>query len=893
MNPPIAILTQHSRYARQQLFAHPEWQAALESPRALSLEEITQLWQAYPIDDDASFKKAARQLRQQAMLRIYCRDLAGLADMFEVVASVSALADFIIQQANAFYHAQLSTVYGEPIGEDSQEVQQLMVVGMGKLGGKELNVSSDIDLVFLYPEEGQTTGGRKQISNHEFFVLLGKRIISAINDITEDGFVFRVDMMLRPHGSSGPLACSFAAFEHYLITQARMWERYAWIKGRAITGKPADIADMNTVVMPFIFRKYLDYSAYAAMRELHMQIKQDVQRRDMADNIKLGSGGIREVEFIAQVFQVIRGGRDASLQIQPTLQVLDLLSQLQHLPPQTVQDLRTAYIFLRNLEHRLQYLDDAQTQALPRSQEDQQQIALSMGFTQYGDFLKVLNSHRQKVHAYFEQVFSVPSAEGSSDHPLQTLWLYPSDAETATRTLAKIGYQDAPTTWVRITQFKNSGRYQQLPIKNKQRLDGLMPSLIEICTHQPQADDTLLRIFALLESICRRESYLALLAEHPQVLNRLASLYSASPWVSHFLTRHPILLDELIDPRSLYAATNWAEQATYLQKQLARHQGDTERQMDLLRDFQHAQIFRLVARDLAGDITLEQVSDELSALAELILQEVLHLAWQGIPTRHRDTPAFAIIGYGKLGGKELGYASDLDIIFLYDDNHPDASELYAKLAKRMINWLNTMTQAGILYEIDLQLRPNGNSGLLVSQIDAFADYQTQKAWTWEHQALTRARFCVGDAQIGQAFESIRNNILQTPRDNTHLRQEVATMRQKMRDNTPKTPDGLFDIKKDAGGLIDLEFAVQTLILSHAAQHPTLCHNAGNIALLGYAAQAGLIPNDLAIRTQNAYRHLRHTLHLQQLAGNTAGLIPIAQALPYQEAIQALWKILFV
>ncbi|WP_440026612.1 bifunctional [glutamate--ammonia ligase]-adenylyl-L-tyrosine phosphorylase/[glutamate--ammonia-ligase] adenylyltransferase [Chromobacterium amazonense] len=879
----IARSCEFSQYLQRLLSARPEQAQRLEQKwrQPFTLDEM-QTFVDWPTQTAPEQQASAlRQLRQAVMARLICRDLNGLASLDEVMSTISQLAEFAVRQALACAAAAL-TQYGQPIGEDNGEPQQLIVIGMGKLGGGELNVSSDIDLIFIYPEGGETNGARR-ISNHEYFTQLGKRLIALLNDITPDGQVFRVDMRLRPYGDSGPLVMSFAALENYLLSQGREWERYAWIKAKALTG---DAEALNQLVRPFVYRKYLDYNAYGAMRELHAQIRREVARRDMADNIKLGPGGIREAEFIAQVFQLIRGGRDRTLQLRGTRATLDRLAALRLLEPDAVEELQAAYAFLRNLEHRLQYLDDQQTQTLPAAPDTRQKIAASMGFADWPAFEEALTAVRAKVSRHFEQVFILPS-EDSPDHPLSELWLDVSE-QAPEQKLAELGYADPQAVARQLKGLAQSQRYLQMPLSGRKKLDALMPALIEVASRFPNADDTLSRIIGLMEAISRRASYLALLTEYPQTLQRLASLYSASAWVSAYLSRHPILLDELLDVRVLYAAPDWPQLAAQLEAQLDQAEGDVEAKMDALRHFQHAQTFRLVAQDLAGMWTLEALSDELSRLADLVLDAAVRHAWRDIPSRHTDTPRFAVIGYGKLGGKELGYASDLDIIFLYDDPHPDAPDLYSRLARKLSTWLTSATAAGVLYDIDLRLRPNGASGLLVSSIAAFRQYQENQAWAWEHQALTRARFVAGDTDIGAQFEAERHAILTLQRDPAKLRDEVLAMRQRMLESHPARED---DVKNARGGIIDVEFIVQYLILAHARRLPALTGNTGNIALLAVAAEAGLIDAGLAEHARDAYRLFRRLQHAARLNDKqNVDVVPELQAAYYSG--RQLWQQVF-
>ena len=870
-----------SYYLDRQLTAHPEQLTLLESRlhQPFDLQEMQTYSDWDNMDSMEVLQTQLRKLRTAVMARLIARDVGRLADLDEVVRTISLLADFAINITLPIARRSL-VHFGDPIGEDTGEVQEMIVVGMGKLGGHELNVSSDIDLIFLYPEGGETNGSRK-LANHEYFTRLGKLLIGALNDITFDGQVFRVDMRLRPYGDSGPLVMSLAALENYLLTQGREWERYAWIKARVIAG---DASQMEPFTRPFVYRKYLDYGAYGAMRELHAQIRREVARRDMAENIKLGPGGIREVEFIAQVFQLIRGGRERRLQLKSTRDTYAVLAELRLLEPDAVTELMQAYTFLRNLEHRLQYLDDQQTQNLPGSDDNRQRIADSMGFADWQRFLDELNQHRRKVTRHFEQVFFLPT-EGAPAHPLTGLWRDIADTDACGQ-LSALGYQNAEAIQQQLRSLQAGQRYQQLPDGSRKKLDALMGPLIEVAGGFENADTTLSRVLTLIEAISRRASYLSLLQEYPQTLQRLASLCSASAWVSGYLTRHPILLDELLDARVLYASPDWPQLAAQLQQQLADCQTDVEAKMDTLRHFQHAQTFRLVAQDLAGMWTLEALSDELSRLADLVLDATIQHAWQDIPKRHREAPLFAAIGYGKLGGKELGYASDLDVIFLYDDEHPDAAELYSRLARKITTWLTSTTSAGVLYDIDLRLRPNGSSGLLVSTTEAFRHYQHHDAWLWEHQALTRARFVCGDAAIGQRFEEIRQEVLSLPRELPTLAAEVISMRNKMLETHPARED---DVKHARGGIVDVEFIMQYLILAHARQVPGLLANSGNIALLATAAEAGLIPAELANQARDAYRSYRRLQHASRL--NDSSKVSHAPLEHYQH-VQALWQAVF-
>jgi len=679
--------------------------------------------------------------------------------------------------------------------------------------------------------------------------------------------------------------CSFDMLENYFITQGREWERYAWIKARVLCGER--VAELESISRPFVFRKYLDFGAIAALRELHAQIRREVARRDMADNIKLGPGGIREIEFTAQAFQLIRGGREAGLQIKPTCAVLRALAARGIMADDAVDELTAAYEFLRRLEHRLQYLEDAQTHDLPTGPTDQALIAKSMGFADDSALRAALDVHRARVSQHFESVFGDPNRES---HSLHSLWSGLDDESTPAR-LTALGYRNAEAARSRLLATRESNRYQQLPTAIRARVDALMPRVVEACAESPHPEDTLGRTLDLIEAISRRGAYLALLAQYPNALRRVVKLISASRWTAQYLTQHPLLLDDLLDERSLAAAPDWPKFCATLSTQLAALGDDTERQMDLMREAHHSELFRLLTQDIAGLHTVEKLADHLSALADGILQLTLEVCWKKRLTRHRESPKFCIVSYGKLGGKELGYASDLDLIFLFDDDHPDAPEIYSRLAQRINTWLGSRTSAGILFETDLRLRPNGEAGLLVSSLAAFEKYQMESAWVWEHQALTRARFSAGDATLGAQFERLRVEILRQPRALEPLREEVLAMRAKMRE-AHASKSAQFDLKHDPGGLIDVEFIVQYLVLGHAHAHDALTGNLGNIALLGIAGRLGLIPTDLASKCADAYREFRRTQHALRLADERHARVSQDALQAERAAVAALWAAVF-
>ena len=877
----------HSRYVATLIDAEPHLATEADLTRPFLRDAMRAFLSADDLADKSALHARLRALRKRVMLTLIARDVGGAADLAEVVATTTALAEEVIACTTTHVARGLEVRHGSPLGEETGTPLDLLVVGMGKLGGSELNASSDVDLVFVYPEEGATRGPAS-ISNHEFFTRVGRGIIAALNDRTADGYVFRVDMRLRPYGDSGPLAVSLPMLENYFISQGREWERYAWIKARAVCGTRA--AELIDVVRPFVYRRHLDFGAFGSMRDLHSQIRQEVRRRDLGDNIKLGPGGIREIEFLAQAFQLIRGGQVAALRIRPTLAVLDALAERHLLTPESVQELKAAYTFLRNLEHRLQYLDDRQTQTLPAGDADRRLIAAAMGHPDYSAFLRTLDAHRERVTHHFEDIFAGQEPVDAA-RPCAAVWQGTIADGEAVALLARHGFADAPGLLARLQGLRQGPRYKSLSSAGQGRVDKLLPRLVEEAAKHPGPDATLERMLKLLESIATRSAYLSLLLEYPQAIERLAQLGSASPWAAEYLARYPVLLDELLDARILYATPDREALATELRLQLDELAGDAERQMETLRHFKQAQVIHLAAQDLAGTLPLETLSDHLSDLACVILAEVLRLAWESLKTRHRAEPRFAIIGYGKLGGKELGYATDLDIIFLYDDDAPEAPVQYARLAQRINGWLTTMTPGGILYETDLRLRPDGASGLLVSPFAAFEAYQRNKAWPWEHQALTRARFAAGDRELGERFERLRVEMLRTPRELDVLRREVAAMRAKMLEGHPNR-SALFDIKHDRGGLVDVEFIVQFLVLGYASQHAELTGNLGNLALLKLSARLGLILEPLAMGAFDAYRELRRQQHMLRLQGEKYARVPRESVATAAEAVLSLWENVF-
>lgn len=888
-----------SRFVQRWLAADPSRLAELDRLCGLSLDQLDFARLLQQQRATASTLPAAmRRLRNLLLAAIVSRDLAGKADLGEVMRAISQFADFVVNTHLDALYAGLCDVHGVPTGEETGRAQRMIVVGMGKLGGFELNVSSDIDLIFLYPEGGETVCSREDqrpLSNHEFFVRLGRKLIADIAEITEDGFSFRVDMALRPNGASGPLAASFSMLETYLLAQGREWERYAWVKARAITGDADDITALERMVQPFVYRRYLDFGAINSLRNMHAQIRAEVVRQetrhpDRNVNVKLGRGGIREIEFLTQVFQLIRGGRDPALRDRSTRAALRIIAEKKLLLPDVVERLLASYTFLRNLEHRIQYLDDAQTHVLPASDDDRQRVARMMGCDDVAALNQAYDECSQWVAAQFDAMFEDRSGrDGSADPALTAPSLDQIGDDALADYLRALAFDDAPAAAQRVLTTLQSSRMQSLSEQRKVQLHALMRAAFPMVAAEGGTRSvTLNRLLDFFDTIARRSAYLELLTEFPQTLARVVRMMAASGWAAQYLTRHPVLMDELLDLSALEAAPNWPAFAQECRQRLNAFSGDTERQMDALRELHHAQQFRLLAQDLGGLLTVERLADHLSALADVLVSATIEAVWQTLTNRHCEAPAFAVIAYGKLGGKELGYASDLDVIFLYDDEDQDAPALYAKLAQRFITWMTSHTPAGVLFDIDIALRPDGASGLLVSSFAAFEKYQRESAWVWEHQALTRARFCAGDMLIGKRFEALRIDLLRQRRDPAALRSEVLAMRQRMHDAHPNR-SGLFDLKHDAGGMIDIEFIVQYLVLAHSCDFVALTADIGNIALLRLAGEIGLIDAKLALQVSDAYREFRRLQHQIRLRGEDRARVASTALDTMRTAVIDLWQ----
>ena len=824
---------------------------------------------------------ALRVLRQLVMERLVVLDCEQGASLEVVTRAVTELAEVALDQAIQQARATLDEAHGPALVAPAQPgqppaVAQLWIIGMGKLGARELNVSSDIDLIYVYDHDGETAGnaqGRRRISNHEYFAKAVRHVYQLVGETTEHGFVFRVDLALRPNGNSGPAAVSLSALEEYFLVQGREWERFAWLKSRVVAPQSSITQGLaqplRNVVLPFVFRKYLDYNVFESLRVLHQQIRDHAAKRaaghpERANDVKLSRGGIREIEFTVQLLQVVRGGQFPELRVRPTLDALARLARAGLMPQSTADALATAYRFLRQVEHRIQYLDDQQTHLLPTRDDDLLWLARTMGFAGLCPFLHALDAHREIVAQEFDILLGKPAGEcrgkGCQGKQRNTQEEFDS---------ALTGLP--PAFAERVNQWREHPRVLALRDDARMRLVRLIQRTGAWLEEGRVTEQAALRMADWLETLLRRESYLALLQERPSVHERLLRLLGAAKWPARYLLAHPGVIDELASRQLLQDRFDAAQFEADLQERRAALQStgedDEEGLLNLLRRAHHAEVFRTLARDVEGVLTVEQVADDLSALADAVLRVTVRWCWQRLKTRHRDEPGMAIIAYGKLGGKELGYGSDLDIVFVYDDDHPDASAIYATLVRKMINWLTVRTGEGDLYEIDTALRPNGNSGLLVTTFEAYASYQqgrgSNTAWTWEHQAITRARFVLGTPELAARFDAVRQSVITAPRDLAGLVQEITAMRQKVRQAHPVRA-GQFDVKHSPGGMVDAEFAVQYLVLSQSSVHPELQANVGNISLLERAEAAALLPEDWGHAAAQAYRRLRQIQHRARL-----------------------------
>lgn len=896
------VTAEHSRFVQRIRRRHADLLTQLPPgrPDARALQEFYRRLRQAGHDSGA----ALRTIRQLVIERLIVLDCEQQAPLHDITASMTDLAEFALDVACTDVMQALDENHGMPLTPAGTRAL-FWVVGMGKLGARELNVSSDIDLIYVYDQDGETAGnaeGRNRISNHEYFAKAVRAIYNLLGDTTEHGFVFRVDLALRPNGNSGPPAVSLGALEEYFHVQGREWERFAWLKSRIVAPKrqlqDGSVMALRSLVVPFVFRRYLDYNVFDSLRVLHRQIREHAAKRsaghpERSNDVKLSRGGIREIEFTVQLLQVVRGGQYPELRTRPTLDALQRLVKAGLMPEATASALAQAYEFLRRVEHRIQYLDDQQTHVLPTRDEDLDWIARSMGYDPCG-FLSQLDAHREVVAQEFDILLGgagQKECKGCGNGSGKSAGAVAPDFDALLERLP-------PQFQERVSAWRTHPRVLALREESRARLIRLVVRTADWLREGRASEEAACRLVDWMEPLLRRESYLAMLLERPAVHERLLRLLGAARWPARYLLQHPGVIDELasrtmmderFDPAAFEAELDARQKALQ-----AAGDDDEESLLNLLRRAHHAEVFRTLARDVERVLTVEQVADDLSALADAVLRITTRWCWARLKKKHRQEPQFAIIGYGKLGGKELGYGSDLDIVFVYEDSHEDAPESYALLVRKLINWLTVKTSEGDLYEIDTALRPNGNSGLLITTFEAYANYQQQRgsntAWTWEHQAMTRARFVLGSDALRQRFDAVREAVVRAPRDAAALRQEIVAMREKVRQAHPVRGEQ-FDVKHSAGGMVDVEFAVQYLVLSQSARYPELVANVGNIALLRAAESAGLLPAGVGSAAADAYRELRRIQHRARL--NEEPTQVAAESITSERsAVLALWKVVF-
>jgi len=861
---------------------------------------------------DEGLMKALRLLRQKEMVRIAWRDLAGFAEVEPVLHELSDFAEAVIVQTLEHLYQQTTEILGIPTSARG-EPQQMLVLAMGKLGGRELNYSSDIDLIFAYAEQGSTEGGR-HLSNHEFFVRLAGKLVKMMDEITQDGFVFRVDTRLRPNGDSGPLAMNFNAMEQYYQLQGRDWERYAMIKAKLIGGKESDRKYLASLLRPFTYRRYLDFGAFESIREMKGMIEAEVRRKSMKDNIKLGSGGIREIEFIGQTFQLIRGGPMPELQVRSILKVLSLLAEFGYLGQEEAEDLRQSYLFLRKLENRLQMERDQQTQILPRDPLSRERIRLAMGYDDWDALIQVLEQHRLAVSRVFAAVISTDEqAETDSIHTLQLFWDDAGNNESLGHWLGDSGCENTEEIIEVLARFRSSARIRTLSADGTRRLQKLLLALMKPFVAYKNSVLLLNRVLEILTAIVGRPVYISLLLEYPGAQQQMLELCAASQWFTNELARYPILLDELLDSQELFRQNDREQLTTELERLMSQvDEDDLEQQMERLRQFRRTEIFKLAATDVIHVHEIWDVGAKLSTIADVVLEKVFQLSWNavckrhGIPVCYIDEqeyhPGMSIVAYGKLGGLEMGYGSDLDIVFLHDSSGQkqytngeksiDNSQFFSRVAQKLLHILGTRTHSGILYEADTRLRPDGRAGMMVSSVAAFEEYQNNKAWTWEHQALLRTRTIAGSEPVRQEFARIRQSVLAVPRDPAKVCADVVEMREKMRSHLASRDEASINFKQDPGGMVDIEFTTQAGILLNLAEHPEMLSVSSTLEFIEYLAGVGWYSSDEADDLATAYKLFRQQTNRQALEVELPE--DIKQVLqPHLDRVTEIWNRLVV
>lgn len=858
---------------------------------------------------EAQLMSELRILRQQEMLRMTWRDLLGLASTSETLRNLTEFAEACIDLTLKRCYLDLSERFGVPRNAQGVE-QKPVVLGMGKLGGMELNYSSDIDLIVTYAEPGQTDG-RKELDITDFYRRVIQKFVRIMSEPTAEGFVFRVDLRLRPFGASGPMAMSFDGMEAYYQTQGREWERYAMIKARVVSGESELAEQLFSFLRPFVFRRYLDYSAFESLRDLKSQISQQVALKGMQGNVKLGAGGIREIEFIGQAFQLVRAGKETELQEKGIIKVLGLLAEKNYLSKNEVADLHAAYDFLRRTENRLQMVHDQQTHELPSQEQELRRLAYVMGFANWSDFSEQLQSHRLKVQKVFEAVFSLDNEcnEGKNKDRFDLLWSGELTKEQAEQELIAVGYLQSDDIFNHIRQLNQGGYYSRLTKIAKERLDKIVPALLRTAVRTQNPDLAVVRMLGLLRNIAGRSVYVQVLLEHPESLELLCRLYSSSQWLADFVNSHPMVIDEILDHRLLKNVPDVEAINNEIKITLERvKNSDLEVKMDAIRQFKQANVMRIAAADLESCLPLKEVSNRLTAVAEVVLQASCELVWAEMGVKHGKPtysdggethyPGFAVVAYGKMGGIELGYGSDLDIVFLHSSEGtkqqtegPKVIEngvFFARMAQKVLSFLNTMTGAGTLYDIDTRLRPNGQSGMLVSSLVSFEHYQQNDAWTWEHQALVRARMVVGDDHLRQEFDRIRHDTLAIKRNENSLLKDVVEMRERMYRELNKSQDQHFDLKQGRGGIVDIEFMVQYSVLAWAQEHPELLEWTDNLRILEILSEVACMDTRDVQNAIDGYFLYREYTHKQALQGEKSPVLIDERLASSITAVKEAW-----
>lgn len=881
----LNILVQ-SDFIVDAFYRYPQWLTnIINHPPQADERRYYQQWlneHLTSVLDETALMKALRLFRRYILVRLEWSQLTYTSSDEQILSQLSELAEIIIVTARDWLYELSCKEWGTPCSHQG-EPQPLLVLGMGKLGGGELNFSSDIDLIFTYPEHGQTQGGRRELDNAVFFTRLGQRLIKALDSITEDGFVYRVDMRLRPLGEGGPLVLSFSSMEDYYQEQGRDWERYAMVKAKVLGDQQNSFTkELYQMLKPFVYRRYIDFSVLQSLRNMKSMIEREVRRRGLKNNIKLGAGGIREIEFIVQVFQLIRGGRVIGLQTRSLLTALQVIEQESLLDTNEVAQLRNNYLFLRRCENLLQAINDEQTQTLPEEELDQIRLATNMGFTNWSEFIEQLTVRMQQNRLIFNALIgnddseSVPNTKQYNDL-FDDLWVPDLQLSDIKTVLPNYSDSDAEQLYQMLIQFRNDIGKRTIGVRGREILDQLMPRLLDAICNGQQAIMVFSRILPLLVNIVSRTTYLELLLEYPSALKQLIRLCSASPMISDQLAHYPILLDELIDINSLYQTIEPNEYKSQLYQYLLRiHVDDEEQQLEALRQFKQMQLLHIAAADVEHILTTMKVSDHLTYVAEALLDFVVQMAWSQMVERYGKPAHLAdnhkglvVVAYGKLGGWELGYGSDLDLVFLHDcpansvtngDKQIDSRQFYLRLVQRIIHLFNVRTSFGILYEVDVRLRPQGDAGLLACSLDSFADYQMNEAWTWEHQALVRARAVYGENDLIKRFNQIRHDVLCKPRDENQLKTEVRQMREKMRNHLGTTQAELFNLKIDEGGIGDIEFLSQYLVLNYAHSHPKMTTWSDNVRILELATHYQIMDSDEAEQLTQAYIDMRNQIH---------------------------------